>query len=93
MLEREIPEQIHQCIILCVAGGRNYFQGEKTGGIPGGTGFPCFAMGQTEKVAIEIDFFKDKDSVLYHIYYGNYDKAESLLQSIEMDDGRIFDYY
>lgn len=35
---------------------------------------------------IEIDFFKDKDSVIYHVYYGNYDKAESLLQSIEMDD-------
>lgn len=34
----------------------------------------------------EIDFFKDKDSVIYHIYHGNYDKAEGLLQSIEMND-------
>ncbi|MDE7202319.1 MAG: hypothetical protein K2O91_10560 [Lachnospiraceae bacterium] len=34
----------------------------------------------------EIDFFKDKDSVIYHIYCGNYDKAECLLQSIEMND-------
>lgn len=35
---------------------------------------------------IEIDFFKDKDSIIYHIYYGNYDKAQFLLRSIEMDD-------
>ena len=54
MLEREIPEQIHQCIILCVAGGRNYFQGEKTGGIPGETGFPCFAMGQKNSMLCKV---------------------------------------
>lgn len=34
----------------------------------------------------EMDYFRDKNSVIYNIFYGDYEQAERLLQSIMTDD-------
>lgn len=52
--------------------------------------YEMIAINQAEK-----DFFKDKDSVIYNIFCGDYEKAEYLLQSVTMDDsteeGSLYD--